>query len=264
MSNNYCLDASVAGIGGTAGTSGEVVTAAKLKTMAATLGTDYVRDTKNENQGYPILAWQNPDAAQESVAAPDTTVASVTLSSAKSKSFNSIALSWTKSGTTTGYEVYRATGKNSTYTKIQTIQSADTTSMTDSGLTCGKTYYYKVRAYRTVSGKNYYGNYSSIKSAVPALEKTKLVQFKNLKGKKVQLKWKKISGASGYEVYRSLKKTKSYKKVATIKKGSTISWKNQKLTKGKTYYYKVRAYRTVSGKKVYSSWSDVKSVKVKK
>jgi fibronectin type 3 domain-containing protein len=258
----------VSAIGGTAGVAGEVVTAAKLKTMASTLGIDYVRDTKNENQGYPVLSWQNPDAGQntgaDSTVQPDTSVASVTLSSVTSKTFSSIALSWTKSGTATGYEIYRATGKNGSYSKIQTIQSGDTTATTDSSLTCGKTYYYKIRAYRTVSGKNYYGSYSSVKSAAPALDKTQISQAKNLKGKMSQLTWKRVSGASGYEVYRSLKKTKSYKKIATVKKGSTVTWKNKKLIRGKTYYYKIRAYRTVNGKKVYSSWSSVKSVKVKK
>lgn len=38
---------------------------------------------------------------------------------------------------------------------------------------------------------------------------------------------------------------------------------NKKLTSNKTYYYKVRAYRTENGKRVYNSYSKVKSVKVK-
>jgi len=81
--------------------------------------------------------------------------------------------------------------------------------------------------------------------------------------KQAKLTWKKVDGASGYEIYKATSKDGKYKKVTTIKKGSTKTYTEKKLTSKKTYYYKVRAYRTVSGKKVYSGYSAVKSVKVK-
>ena len=81
--------------------------------------------------------------------------------------------------------------------------------------------------------------------------------------KQATLKWKKISNADGYVVYRATSKSGKYTVVSTIKKRSTVSYTNKKLTSKRTYYYKVRAYRTVNGKKVYSSYSKVKSVKVK-
>lgn len=64
-------------------------------------------------------------------------------------------------------------------------------------------------------------------------------------------------------VYRATSKNGKYKAVSTIKKGSTVSYTNKKLTSKKTYYYKVRAYRVVNGKKVYSGYSKVKGVKIK-
>ena len=79
--------------------------------------------------------------------------------------------------------------------------------------------------------------------------------------KRAAIRWKKVSGASGYKVYRSAKKNGKYKAVKTIKKQRTVAFTNKKLKKGKTYYYKVRAYRTVKGKKVYSPYS--KAVKAK-
>ena len=82
--------------------------------------------------------------------------------------------------------------------------------------------------------------------------------------KTAKITWEKVSGASGYEIYSATSKNGKYKKVMTIKKGGTVSYKNTKLKKGKTYYYKVRAYRTVNGKKVYGAYSSVKSVKIKK
>lgn len=81
--------------------------------------------------------------------------------------------------------------------------------------------------------------------------------------RKVTVSWKKLSGASGYVVYRSAKKSSGFKAVRTIKKGSTVRYTNTKLKKGKRYYYKVRAFRTVNGKKVFGRYSAVKSIKAK-
>ena len=67
-----------------------------------------------------------------------------------------------------------------------------------------------------------------------------------------------VEGASGYEIYRATSKSGKYSKVATI---TNTSYTNTKLSSSKTYYYKVRAYRTVSGKKVYSSYTTVVTCK---
>ncbi|MEI3502277.1 MAG: fibronectin type III domain-containing protein [Anaerovoracaceae bacterium] len=79
--------------------------------------------------------------------------------------------------------------------------------------------------------------------------------------KSAAVSWKKVSGANGYVVYRSTKSKSGFKAVKTITKGSTVKYTNKSLKKGKTYYYKVRAYRTVNKKRVYSSYT--KALKVK-
>ena len=58
-----------------------------------------------------------------------------------------------------------------------------------------------------------------------------------------------------------LRRTK--KKLKTIKNNSTTSYTNSKLASKKGYYYKVRAYINVNGKKVYSSYSSIKYIKTK-
>lgn len=180
---------------------------------------------------------------------------------ASSKSYNSIKITWNKAAGADGYKIYRATSKSGKYSAIKTVTSASTLSYTNTGLTTGKTYYYKVRAYTTINGSKVYGSYSSVVSAKPSLSKPSL--YLSAGSKKAYIKWSKISGASGYEIYRASSKKGYYSKIKTITSGKTTSYTNSKLTRKKTYYYKVRAYRYVSGKKVYSSYSSVKYVKVK-
>ena len=79
------------------------------------------------------------------------------------------------------------------------------------------------------------------------------------------MSWNKVRGVSGYEIYRSAKKKKGYKKIKTAKKASIVKYTNKKLTKKKNYYFKVRAYRKDStGKKVYGKYSAVKKIKISK
>lgn len=97
-----------------------------------------------------------------------------------------------------------------------------------------------------------------------SVSKPAIKSVKNVKGKKadVTLK-KKVSGANGYEIRYSLKKTMKSSKKVTIKNAKTLKVTLKKLKK-KTYYVQARAYKTVDGKKYYSGWSSKKSVKIKK
>ena len=92
--------------------------------------------------------------------------------------------------------------------------------------------------------------------------KTKLNQAKR-KGKKLTIRWKKTADAKGYVVYRSMKKNGGYKKVKTISKVSVckFSQKAKKLKKNRKYYYKVKVYKVVLGKKYFSGFSNVKAVR---
>lgn len=84
----------------------------------------------------------------------------------------------------------------------------------------------------------------------------------NVSKRAVKLTWKKISGAKGVYVYRATKKNGKYKRIAGFT--SRQQYTNQNRLKGKTYYYKIRAYKVVNGKKVYGPYSAVKAVKIKK
>ena len=94
-----------------------------------------------------------------------------------------------------------------------------------------------------------------------AKTKVKILKPKAAK-KKATIKWKKISYASGYEIYRSTKKNKGFKKVGTVNSKKT-KFISKKLKSKKKYYYKVRAFVKVGNKKFYSQYSAVKNVKAK-
>ena len=99
-----------------------------------------------------------------------------------------------------------------------------------------------------------------------AVKKPKSTSIKKAKGSKkaVALEWKKVSGVKGYQVQVATdKKFKKNKKTVNIKKQKTTKTTVKKLKAKKKYYVRIRTYKIVNGKKVYSSWSKVKSVKTK-
>lgn len=100
---------------------------------------------------------------------------------------------------------------------------------------------------------------------VAAPAKTAIKKLKNRKGRKVQVKFKKVSGADGYEIAYSTgvnfgKKKTTVNSYNAAKNVRTV----KKLKKGKRYFVKVRAYKMNGTEKVYGKWSQVKVVKIKK
>ena len=76
----------------------------------------------------------------------------------------------------------------------------------------------------------------------------------------ITLSWNKDNNATGYQIYRAASLNGTYKKIKTISKKTTTSYKNTKLSKGTCYYYKIRAYKKTDGKTFYGAFSSVKSL----
>ncbi len=92
-------------------------------------------------------------------------------------------------------------------------------------------------------------------------ERVKITQAKNVKKKKINIKFKKIKGVKGYQVrWCDNKKFNGYEEKRTSKTKYTL----RGLEKKATYFIKVRAYKVSSGRKLYGAWSKVKRVKIKK
>lgn len=229
---------------------------------------------------------------------------------AASYSYNKIKLSWDKVGGADGYQIYRATKKNGKFSRIATV-GAEKSEYINTKLSCGKTYYYKVRAFHKNGSKKIYSKYSAVTSTkvIPSKTAVKDVWGGAISAHEVTLEWKGVAGATDYQVqyrYTLNGKTSDWKnKVKSIdgewlpfytykqmvadcrkdcpngtievprldgKKGAEavtleeyinrqelkknqaiVSWVPQD---DRTYELRVRAYRTVNGKKIYGAWSN--------
>ena len=76
---------------------------------------------------------------------------------------------------------------------------------------------------------------------------------------KLRLSWEPLSGVDGYQIYRATSKSGKYAKIATVKGASSASYTDTGRTCGTRYYYKLRAYKKIGGKTVYSKYSAILS-----
>lgn len=166
---------------------------------------------------------------------------------AASASYNSVKLTWSAAAGASGYVLYRAGSASGSYARLAAVQALN---YTNTGLVTGVRYYYKVRAYKTVSGRNVYGSPSAAVSAVPLPSVPANFKAASASYNSVKLTWSAVAGASGYAVYRLNAATKAYERLAAA---AATSYTQTGLSTGTAYSYKVRAYRTVSGKNVYGN-----------
>lgn len=88
------------------------------------------------------------------------------------------------------------------------------------------------------------------------------LRAKKTAGKNIKLKWNKLSNVKGYQIYRSTSKKSGYRLLKTIKKKNNM-YKNTRIISGTRYYYKIRAFQVRHGKKIYGSFSNIVSCKIK-
>ncbi len=179
----------------------------------------------------------------------------------KTAAYNAITLQWKKVSGASGYEIYRADSKKGKFKKVKTITNPKTVSYKDGRLTFNKTYYYKIKVYAKSGNQKAESAFSKTASVKTVLAAPAKVTLKKKAKGKLNIKWKKVAGASGYKVQYSLKKKSGFRTI-TVKKGSATSYTKSGLKKGRTYYVRVCAYRTAKGKKVSGKWSKVRSVKL--
>jgi len=172
-----------------------------------------------------------------------------------SASYNSIRLTWTAVTGANGYYIYRSTSSAGPYSLVATVTTAY---YTNTSLITGKIYYYKVIAYRLAGTTKVSGSASIITNtkAIPSTIGT--LSPVPYSATSIKVSWSAISGATGYEIFRSTASAGIY---SMIKSQTAISFINTGLVTGRYYYYKVRSYRLVGTTKIYSSFSVIKYTK---
>ena len=227
----------------TAAVTAPTCTAQGYTTYTCSCGDSYVADYKDalghsyKNGACTRCGAKNPNY----VAAP---VLKITTSAGKPQ------ISWNAVDGATKYWIYRSTdGKNFKY-----YDSTTKTSYTNKSTSIGTTYYYKVKAVKTVDGTNYTSDLSGAKSILckPAAPTVSIYRTNG----KPQLKWSAVTGAAKYWIYRSTDGVNFSYYDSTTK----TSYTNSGAASGKKYYYRVKAVAVVNGTNVTSANSNTKSL----
>lgn len=184
-----------------------------------------------------------------------------------SRTSSSLSLKWTKDNSVvTGYVIEKYDTKSKKYKPVKTLTGASTTSVKITSLSSNTVYKFRIRAYKDISSRRYYGAYSNVYTNF-TLPKKPSVSKLTTKSKSITVSWKKVS-CSGYQIQYSTKSSMKGAKTINVSSKSS-SKKITKLKKSKKYYVRIRAYKsyknpsTKKTTKYYTAWSGKKSIKCK-
>ena len=226
-------------------TNSTTYTASKLSSLTtykfAVRAYNTLNDTEVLSTSFPQLSVQ-------------TNLADVTGAKGVADSSSRVVLSWNKVDKADGYVIYQYITSKKTYVRLGKVSKLNTGV---SKLASGTTYKFAVRAYKTVNGKEVL---SAKYPVITVSTKPATVDFKLTAGSgKATVNWSKVNGATGYIVYYKTSANGSWQRLTST---TGTSYTKTGLTKGKTYYFTVKAYRTVDGT-TYNAAYSTKSVTVK-
>jgi len=152
---------------------------------------------------------------------------------------SSATLNWNAVSNASGYQIDRyADGK---WQKVFAAGAA--LNYSDSGLTEGKNYSYRISTELQIGSKYYYSSWVMISR--PVIGRTTLTKV-SAGHRKLSIYWSRVAGAHQYRIYRSTRAGSGYKLVKTAA-ASSSKWTNRELKGGRRYYYKiVTVKKTVS------------------
>lgn len=203
----------------------------KVATVSKNIYTD--RDVKNNKTYFYTVKAYNGDilSAYNTDGWKIKRLSAPALNNIKNTA-SGIKISWSKVKGASKYIVMRKTS-TSGWEEIKTTSSL---SFTDKSAKAGKTYTYTVKAISGNYSSTYIASGLKMKSlAIPALSSVKSSKSG------VTFKWKEVTGASGYLVYRKTGSGK-WEEIAKVTGATKLSYVDKTAKKGKTYYYSVCAY----------------------
>lgn len=172
-----------------------------------------------------------------------------------------IQIAFSKAYMADGYRVYRKKG-NGSYKLIGTVDK-NKLSFKDKNVTNGTDYSYYVEAYNEEETRKADRAVNVLNSS-RYISPVKITGLTNKKSRKAVIDFTSNRKASGYEILYSTNKSFLEKKTKTvvIKKGTTHKKTISKLSKGKTCYFKIRAYKDTKSGRFYSAFSSIKKLKI--
>ena len=221
-------------------TSGRTGTWSRISTTTKTTVTNTKNVSLTQKYYYKVIALAenaagNSDYSEACVYFGKLAQPQVTLSNIESS--GKITISWEKVDGAVKYEVYRATSKTGTYSRLTTTKN---TSVNNTSVTAGKTYYYKVRAIAEEASAN--SDFSAVQSRTCTLARPTTTAGVTTKGQP-KVTWKAVEGAVSYKVYRANTANGTYKLMKTT---TSTTYTNTSATTYGTYYYKVEAVASKS------------------
>jgi fibronectin type 3 domain-containing protein len=146
-----------------------------------------------------------------------------------------VALTWNASTGATSYNVYRSTSSG---TEALLVSGVTSTNYTDTGLTDGTTYFYKVKAANSAGLSGFSGEVSATPHASVSPPPAPTGLSASAGDGQVSLSWNASSGATSYEIFRG---TSSGGETLVASNVTTTSFLDTGLTDGVKYYYEVKA-----------------------
>ena len=183
-----------------------------------------------------------------------------------------IRLRWNEIGGSHGYQIWRLNDDGETWSVIKTLGDKNntltdnqgaTTAYSNTGLTAGKQYTYKIRAFMIPEeGKKVFGAYSD-EFTIAVMPETPVLTVTSPKAGRAQLDWEALNGAAGYQIWmNNTDSDAGWAIIKSVTDGSTTYTKTG-LNSGTKYEFRVRAYTEVDGKKTFGAYSEVITIKVK-
>ncbi len=182
-----------------------------------------------------------------------------------------VRLRWNEIGGAHGYQIWRM-NEDGSYSIVKTLgdrgntltnNQGNVTAYSNTGLESGETYTYKMRAFMiTDDGRKVFGAYSD-EYKVAAMPLAPSATATGTKAGRAVITWESVNGGAGYQIWMATSEDGTYSIVKSVTDPTVSSYTKYDLESGKTYYFKVRTYTEVDGKKTFGAYSEVLAVTVK-
>lgn len=231
-----------------------------VKTLSGADTTTYIHTVSSGvKYTYKVAAYQLIGAKKNIIAETTDKVgvaalAAPKVTSANMAAYNKIRIQWTKVSGCEGYVIYRNTSEDGAYSVLKTVAQATATEYVNV-VTSSEDYYYKIRAFVTVNGKKMYGDYSNILMGNVISGSPANFKVEQTTETRVDFMWDKVDDADGYVLYMSSDAEGTYKAIKNVTDKNVLTYKKT-ITPSEKYYFYMKAYRNINGKKVYSQASE--------